>query len=89
MSGTTFRTVSNETDRVGQTVSQAASAAGAALREAADTFRETAYDLNKRVSKQAGQAVDDLSDRVETAPITSLLIAGGVGLLAGLLLARR
>jgi ElaB/YqjD/DUF883 family membrane-anchored ribosome-binding protein len=89
MSGTTFRTVANETDRVGQTVAQAATAAGAALREAADSFRETAYDLNRRVGKQADQAVHDLSDKVESAPITSLLIAGGLGLLAGLLLARR
>jgi ElaB/YqjD/DUF883 family membrane-anchored ribosome-binding protein len=30
-----------------------------------------------------------LTRQVEDAPITSLLIAGGIGLLAGMLLARR
>jgi ElaB/YqjD/DUF883 family membrane-anchored ribosome-binding protein len=89
MSGTNFRTVSSEADRAGQTVNQAATAAGAAVRDAAENARDYAADLNKRVSKQADQAVQDLAHRVEEQPITSLLIAGGVGLLAGMLLARR
>jgi ElaB/YqjD/DUF883 family membrane-anchored ribosome-binding protein len=89
MSGTNFRTVSSEADRAGQAVNQAATSAGAAVRDAAESARDYATDLNRRVSKQADQAVHDLAQRVEDQPITSLLIAGGVGLLAGLLLARR
>jgi ElaB/YqjD/DUF883 family membrane-anchored ribosome-binding protein len=89
MSGTNFRTVNGETDRAAQTINQAANAAGAAVRDAADSAREYAADVNRRVSKHADQAVHDLAHRVEEQPITSLLIAGGVGLLAGMLLARR
>jgi ElaB/YqjD/DUF883 family membrane-anchored ribosome-binding protein len=89
MSGTNFRTVAGETDRAGERINQAANAAGAAVRDAADSARDYAADMNRRVSKRADQAVHDLADRVEEQPITSLLIAGGVGLLAGLLLARR
>jgi ElaB/YqjD/DUF883 family membrane-anchored ribosome-binding protein len=76
-------------DRAAQTISDAASAAGAAVRDATSHFRETASDIGARVSRRADGAVNQLADRVEEQPISALLIAGGVGLLAGLLLARR
>jgi ElaB/YqjD/DUF883 family membrane-anchored ribosome-binding protein len=76
-------------DRAAQTISDAASAAGAAVRDATSQFRETASDFGARVSRRADGAVNQLADRVEEQPISALLIAGGVGLLAGLLLARR
>ncbi|HTZ70495.1 MAG TPA: hypothetical protein VMB71_07595 [Acetobacteraceae bacterium] len=82
MSGTKFQTVGAETDRLGRAVNDAAASAGAAL-------RDTAADLNQRVGRQADEAVQELSRRVEAQPITALLVAGGIGLLAGMLLARR
>jgi ElaB/YqjD/DUF883 family membrane-anchored ribosome-binding protein len=82
MSGSKFQTVGAEADRVSQSVNQAATAAGAAMRDAA-------ADLNQRVGRQADEAVQQLSRKVEDQPLTALVIAGGVGLLAGLLLARR
>ena len=89
MSQSTYRNAQNMQDHAAQTVSDAANAAGAAVRDATSQFRETASDIGARVSRRADSAASDLADRVEEAPLTALLIAGGVGLLAGLILGRR
>jgi ElaB/YqjD/DUF883 family membrane-anchored ribosome-binding protein len=89
MSQSRYQSAQAAEDRVTQTVSDAANAAGAAVRDATSHFRDTASDIGARVSRRADGAVNDLADRVEEQPITALLIAGGVGLLAGLLLGRR
>ena len=89
MSQTKYQQAQGFEDRAAQTVSDAANAAGAAVRDATSHFRDAASDIGARVSRRADGAVNELADRVEAQPITSLLIAGGVGLLAGLLLARR
>ena len=89
MSQSRFQSAQAAQDRATQTVSEAANAAGAAVRDATSQFRETASDIGARVSRRADGAVNELADRVEEQPITALLIAGGIGLLAGMLLARR
>ena len=76
-------------DRTSQTISDAANMAGAAVRDATRQFRSAASDIGSRVSSRAHDAVGELAHRVEQQPLSALLIAGGVGLLAGLLLARR
>ena len=89
MSQSKYQSAQAFEDRAAQTVSDAANAAGAAVRDATSHFRDAASDIGARVGRRAGGAANELADRVEEQPITSLLIAGGVGLLAGLLLARR
>jgi ElaB/YqjD/DUF883 family membrane-anchored ribosome-binding protein len=89
MSQAKFQNAAAVEDRAAQTVSNAANAAGAAVRDATAQFRETASDIGARVSRRADDAVGELARRVEQQPISSILIAGGVGLLTGLLLARR
>ena len=76
-------------DRAAQTVSEAANAAGAAVRDATSQIREAANDLGARVRKSADNTVTDLAKRVEQQPLSAVLVAGGVGLIAGMLLARR
>lgn len=89
MSGTKFQNVSGDADRVTQSTHDAAQAAGSALRDATGVARDAAYRINETVSRQTDRAVEDLSRRVEEQPITALLVAGGIGLVAGMLLARR
>jgi ElaB/YqjD/DUF883 family membrane-anchored ribosome-binding protein len=89
VSQTRYQSAQAAEDRAAQAIGDAANAAGAAVRDATSHFRDTASDIGARVSRRADGAVSELADRVEEQPITALLIAGGVGLLAGMLLARR
>jgi ElaB/YqjD/DUF883 family membrane-anchored ribosome-binding protein len=75
----------NAADRAAQGISDAASAAGTAVRDATRKVGATAADLGDRAS----EASHDLSRRVEQQPLTSVLVAAGVGFVAGLLLSRR
>lgn len=88
MSATKFQTAGAE-DRISQTVSDAASHAGAAVRDATSQVRDAASDFGARVRSRADDAVGDLAQRVEDQPISALLMAAGIGLIAGLLLGRR
>jgi ElaB/YqjD/DUF883 family membrane-anchored ribosome-binding protein len=89
MSQAKYHTASAVEDRAAQTVGEAANAAGAAVRDATSQIRDAANDLGARVRKSADGTVSDLAKRVEQQPLSAVLIAGGVGLIAGLLLARR
>ena len=89
MSQSRYQSTQAVEDRVAQTVSDAANAAGSAVRDATSNFREAASDIGARASRRAEGAVNELADRVESQPISALLIAGGIGLLAGLVLGRR
>ncbi len=88
MSQAKFQTATIE-DRATQSVSEAANAAGAAVRGATNQIRDAAADVGARVRSSADDAVSDLAKRVEQQPLSAVLMAGGVGLIAGLLLARR
>jgi ElaB/YqjD/DUF883 family membrane-anchored ribosome-binding protein len=76
-------------DRAAQTVGEAANAAGAAVRDARAQIRDVAADIGARVRKSADETANDLAKRVERQPLSSIVVAAGVGLVAGLLLARR
>jgi ElaB/YqjD/DUF883 family membrane-anchored ribosome-binding protein len=89
MSQTKFQTAPTFEDRATQTVSDAANAAGAAVRGASNQIRDAAADLGARARSNADDAVSELAKRVEQQPLSAVLVAGGVGLLVGLLLARR
>jgi len=89
VSQTNYQYTTGAEDQAAQGINDAAHAAGAALRDATAQFREAASDIGARVGRRADDAVDHLADRVQEQPVTSLLIAGGIGLVAGLLLARR
>ena len=66
----------------------------------ADTARKEVRRELERVREKAGEMMDrgresvervreSVSDRVRERPLTSVLVAGGIGLLLGMLVARR
>jgi ElaB/YqjD/DUF883 family membrane-anchored ribosome-binding protein len=89
MSQAKFQTASNFEDRATQSVGEAANAASAAVRDASAQIRDTAADIGARVRKSADATATDLGKRVEKQPLSSIAMAAGFGLIAGLLLARR
>ena len=89
MSHTTLKDVQNSVDRAEQVVRDTAQEAGAAMRVAGGHIRDQANDIGGRLSRQADGAAHDMAKRVEQQPLGAVLIAGGIGLLAGALLARR
>ena len=71
-----------------------------ALSGTADSVRKEVRREIERVREAAGEMVDrgresvervreNVSDRVRERPLTSVLIAGGIGVLLGMLVARR
>lgn len=78
-------------------VGEAASAAAsdvvergrAAASEAVERGRAAASDMVDRGRETVDRAREKLSDRVRDRPLTSVLVAGGIGLLLGMLIARR
>jgi ElaB/YqjD/DUF883 family membrane-anchored ribosome-binding protein len=89
MSQAKLHTATNFEERATQTVGEAANAAGAAVRDAGAQIRDAAAGIGARVRKSADETANDLAKRVEQQPLSSIMVAAGVGLVAGLLLARR
>jgi ElaB/YqjD/DUF883 family membrane-anchored ribosome-binding protein len=89
MSQAKLHTATNFEDRAAQSVGDAANTAGAAMRNAGAQIRDTAADFGARVRKSADETTNDLVKRVEKQPLSSIMVAAGVGLVAGMLLARR
>jgi ElaB/YqjD/DUF883 family membrane-anchored ribosome-binding protein len=89
MSQAKLHTATTFEDRAAQTVGEAANAAGAAVRDAGAHIRDAAADFGARVRKTADGTANDLAKRVEQQPLSSIVVAAGVGLVAGMLLARR
>ncbi len=89
MSQSTSKDMQNSLDRAEQVVRDTAHEAGAALRSAGGHMRDQATDIGGKLSRQADVAAHDMAKRVEQQPMGAMLIAGGIGLLAGALLARR
>ncbi|HEX5011093.1 MAG TPA: DUF883 C-terminal domain-containing protein [Planctomycetota bacterium] len=54
-----------------------------------DRGRAAASDMVDRGRESVDRAREGLSDRVRDRPLTSVLVAGGIGLLVGMLIARR
>jgi ElaB/YqjD/DUF883 family membrane-anchored ribosome-binding protein len=89
MSQSKFQSASVMEDRAAQTISNAANAAGAAVRDATSQFADTASELGRNARSRADDAIDDIAERVVNQPISAVLIAAGVGFVAGLILSRR
>jgi ElaB/YqjD/DUF883 family membrane-anchored ribosome-binding protein len=89
MSQTKFQAASGNADRAIRSASEAAYNAGAAMRDASEQVLHNAADAGEKLRGRADDAMQDLGKQIENQPITSVLIAAGVGLLAGLMLGRR
>jgi len=61
----------------------------AAASDLVDRGRAAASDMVDRGRESVDHARERLSDRVRERPLTSVLVAGGIGLLVGMLIARR
>jgi ElaB/YqjD/DUF883 family membrane-anchored ribosome-binding protein len=59
------------------------------VRREVERVREAAGDLVDRGREKADEMRESVSERVRERPLTSLLIAGGIGLLLGMYAARR
>jgi len=61
--------------------------------EALDDMKERVRERAEEIVEDAREAIDNfresLREKVSARPVTSLLVAGGIGLLVGLLIARR
>jgi ElaB/YqjD/DUF883 family membrane-anchored ribosome-binding protein len=58
------------------------------VREQVDTIRNRVDQITRDAREHGRQTLDDLTDRIEERPLTSVLIAFGVGVLLGRLLDR-
>jgi len=58
------------------------------VREQVDAIRTHVDKLTREAREQGRETLDDLADRIEERPLTSVLIAFGVGVLLGRLLDR-
>lgn len=69
--------------------SETTKAAREALRVAGRKATATFNDLSGEAMETGGKAREQIVRQVESQPLTAVLLAAGVGLLAGLLWARR
>ena len=61
----------------------------AAVRDAAGRVSEAAADLGDKVYQRGRQAGEQVTKHVEAQPLSSVLVAGAVGFVVGMLMARR
>jgi len=59
------------------------------VRRELDRVREAAGEMVDRGRESVERVRENVSDRVRERPLTSVLIAGGIGMLLGMLAARR
>jgi ElaB/YqjD/DUF883 family membrane-anchored ribosome-binding protein len=71
---------------LGETVKVGFDRAGALVKDAADKTRDTLAGY--RDGEAFGQALDDIVEFVRRRPLTALLVATGVGVAVGMLLAQ-
>jgi ElaB/YqjD/DUF883 family membrane-anchored ribosome-binding protein len=64
-------------------------AAGKVGEAVGDLASELKSEAGSRAQRMAGQAADEVRDLASGYPLSSMLAAAGVGLLAGMVLARR
>jgi ElaB/YqjD/DUF883 family membrane-anchored ribosome-binding protein len=88
LSGTTRRAIEEGAEAVRPAIDDAARATG-------EAFRRASRKASAVVSEFGGQALDtgttkrdQLASHVQTQPVTSIVIAAALGLVAGLLFAR-
>ncbi len=89
MSQAKFQSAPVMDDRTAQTISNAANEAGAAVRDAASQFADSATQIGRKARSRADDAMDDLAERVVHQPPAAVLVAAGVCFLAGLIFGRR
>ena len=91
--GRTAKTASDFTpppmDGVSRAVSDAAAGVGAAVRDAAQQAYASASEFRDETIAQGNRFSADVRGQVRHQPLTAVLAAAGIGLVAGLLLARR
>ena len=59
------------------------------VRRELERVREKAGEMMDRGRESVERVRESVSDRVRERPLTSVLVAGGIGLLLGMLVARR
>ncbi len=70
-------------------VGDAANQAGAAVREAGRKIGAAASDLGQHAYRKGADATQDVARRVEEQPLSAVMVAAGIGFVAGLLFSRR
>ena len=76
-------------DDINQQISAAAAEAGAALRDAARRVSSAAGELGQRAAEQGNRYGQEMIERVERQPLTSLAMAAAAGFVVGMLMTRR
>jgi ElaB/YqjD/DUF883 family membrane-anchored ribosome-binding protein len=79
----------SKTDKMQRHLVEAGSAAKDVAREKLDQVRDTASDYYEQGMEKAKQVNDSTVEFIKEQPFTSMMIAAGLGLLAGLFISRR
>ena len=79
----------SKTDKIQRNLAEAGNTAKEVAREKYEQVQQKASDLYGQGMDQAQQYSETATDFIKEQPFTSVMIAAGIGLLAGLFLARR
>ncbi len=85
----TIDQAANAADNMTQRVSEAASDAGATVRDATRKVSAAAADVGGQVLERGQRVGKGVAEQVANQPITSVMLAAAAGLFVGLLLSRR
>ncbi|MCW3474875.1 hypothetical protein [Limobrevibacterium gyesilva] len=85
----TIGTAANTADDMSHRISDAATEAGAAVREAARKVSAAAGDIGEQAIERGNRYRKDVLEHVESQPMTSVMVAAAAAFAVGLLLGRR